>query len=199
MTQFPETRESLIVQVKDPENRVAWEQFVSMYRPVIFRTAVARGFQEADAQDLSQQVLLAVASAIGRWKKQDASTRFRHWLRRVTRNAIVNAISRRGADEAAGGSSMQELLAAYPQADSETESLIDWEIRRERYRRAAEIVSGDVQPDTWLAFKLTVIDGLSNPAAAARLGKELGTIYTARCRVMQRLRKAVAEFEASHL
>lgn len=94
MTSFPETRESLIVQVKDPANRVAWEQFVSIYRPVIVRTATKRGLQAADAQDLAQQVLIAVASAIGDWEKQDESIRFRHWLRRVTRNAIVNALSR---------------------------------------------------------------------------------------------------------
>ena len=67
MTPFPETRESLMIQVKHPNNRVAWEQFVAIYGPVIFRTAVARGLQEADAQDLTQQVLLAVASAIGDW------------------------------------------------------------------------------------------------------------------------------------
>lgn len=197
MTQFPETRESLLVQVKDPENRVAWEQFVSIYRPVIVRIARTRGMQEADAQDLSQQVLLAVASAIGRWEKQSESTRFRHWLRRVTRNAIVNAISRRGPDQAMGGSSLHELLAEQPNVDAETESLIDWEYRRELFLQAANVVRCDVQPDTWLAFKLTVVDGLSNQTAATELGKSLGTIYASRCRIMQRLRHAIAELEAS--
>ena len=57
MSRFPETRDSLLVQVKDPENREAWEEFAQIYRPVIYRTAVARGFQDADAHDLAQQVL----------------------------------------------------------------------------------------------------------------------------------------------
>ncbi|TWU02493.1 RNA polymerase sigma factor [Stieleria varia] len=197
MTQFPETRESLIVQVKNPEDRAAWEQFVSIYRPVIFRTAVARGLQDADAQDLAQQVLLAVASAIGDWEKRDGATRFRHWLARVTRNAIVNALSRGPKDPAAGGSSVQQLLAQFQQTDPETESLIDWEYRRQLYQQAAKIVRSDVQPDTWRAFELTVIDGQSNRAAADQLGKSLGTIYTARCRIMQRLRDVIAELEAS--
>lgn len=197
MTQFPETRESLLVQVKDPENRVAWDQFVSVYRPVIVRIARTRGVQEADAQDLAQQVLLAVASTIARWEKQNESTRFRHWLRRVTRNAIVNAISRRGPDQAKGGSSLQELLAEQPDVDVETESLIDWEYRRELFLRAADLVRRDVQPDTWQAFKRTVVDGLNNRAAATELGKSVGTIYTARCRIMQRLRAVIAEMEAN--
>ena len=29
---FPETRDSLIVQLRDPLNREAWEQFASIYR-----------------------------------------------------------------------------------------------------------------------------------------------------------------------
>ena len=197
MTQFPETRESLMIQVKNPDNRVAWEQFVAIYRPVIVRTAAKRGMQAADAQDLAQQVLLAVASAIGDWEKRDESTRFRHWLARVTRNAIVNAITRGPKDRAVGGSSAGELLAQHQKPDHETVSLIDWEYRRELYVQAANIVQRDVQPDTWRAFELTVIDGMSNQAAAKQLGKTLGTIYTARCRIMQRLRDVIAEMEAS--
>ncbi len=176
---------------------MAWEQFVATYRPVIVRTATKRGMQAADAQDLAQQVLLAVASAIGDWEKREESTRFRHWLARVTRNAIVNALTRGPKDRAAGGSTFQELLAQQRQPDPETVSLIEWEYRRELYLRAARIVKRDVQPDTWRAFQLTVIDGMSNQAAAKELGKTLGTIYTARCRIMQRLRDLIAEMEAA--
>lgn len=197
MSLFPETRQSLIVQVKDPENRVAWEQFVSIYRPVIIRTAIARGLQEADAQDLAQQVLCAVASAIKNWEPKNSSTRFRHWLRKVTRNAIVNALTRGPKDRAIGGSSIQQLLSQHHNSDPETESLIDWEYRRELYRLAARTVRSDVHADTWRAFELTVIEGRSNQEAAEELGKSLGTIYTARCRIMQRLRNQIAEMEAS--
>ena len=119
MTEFPETRESLLVLVRSPENREAWDQFVALYRPVIYRLARRRGLQDADAQDLAQQVLMAVASAIGSWKKAGESVRFRHWLRRVARNAIVNALARRPHDRAAGGSSVQELLLDQPRGDAE--------------------------------------------------------------------------------
>ena len=64
MCEFPETRDSLLVQVQDPANREAWELFARIYRPVIVRIARARGLQLADAQDLSQQVLMAVAPTV---------------------------------------------------------------------------------------------------------------------------------------
>ncbi len=202
MTQFPETRESLIIQIKDPSNRDAWGQFVDIYRPVIHRIAVARGMQDTDAQDLTQQVLFSVASSIGRWEKGREATRFRHWLRRVARNAIINALTRRPLDQATGTSSVYDLLNKYPdedrsQQDSETDSLIDLEYRREVYLRAASFVRNDIDTATWQAFEMTVIGGISNDAAAQELGKSIGTIYAARSRVMKRLRAAVAEIEES--
>jgi hypothetical protein len=81
---------------------------------------MARGLQHADAQDLSQQVLMAVASAIGTWEKRDESTRFRHWLSRVTKNAILNALTRRPKDQAIGGSSIEELLREVVNRDEAT-------------------------------------------------------------------------------
>lgn len=200
MTQFPETRESLIVQIKDPSNRDAWGKFVDLYRPVIHRIALARGLQDADAQDLTQHVLMAVAASIGRWEKSTESTRFRHWLRRVTRNAILNAISRRPPDQATGTSSYQNIVTEIPERadhslDDETDSLIELEYRRELYLRAAAFVRTDVDPITWQAFERTVIGGLSNAQAAQELGKSIGTIYAARSRVMKRLRTAIAEIE----
>lgn len=200
VTQFPETRESLIVQIKDPSNRDAWGKFVDLYRPVIHRIALARGLQDADAQDLTQHVLMAVAASICRWEKSTESTRFRHWLRRVTRNAILNAISRRPPDQATGTSSYQNIVTEIPERadhslDDETDSLIELEYRRELYLRAAAFVRTDVDPITWQAFERTVIGGLSNAQAAQELGKSIGTIYAARSRVMKRLRTAIAEIE----
>lgn len=195
MTEFPETRESLLFQVKDPENREAWDQFALLYCPVIYRLARKRGLQDADAQDLTQQVLMAVASAIGRWERKDESTRFRHWLRRVAKNAIINALSRQPHDRAVGGSTIHELLDECPVCDEETEKLIELEYRRELYRQAAEIVRADVQPETWHGFELTIMDGHSIHAAAAHSGKSVGTIYAARSRIMRRLREAIRTLE----
>jgi RNA polymerase sigma-70 factor (ECF subfamily) len=131
VTEFPETRNSLLVQVRSPANREAWEEFALIYQPVIYRLARQRGLQEADAQDLTQQVLMAVASAIGDWEKSHEGVRFRHWLRRVARNAIVNALTRQPRDRGAGGSSVQDLLRELPEVDQESTVQIELEYRQE--------------------------------------------------------------------
>jgi RNA polymerase sigma-70 factor, ECF subfamily len=193
LSEFPETRDSLLVQVQDPGNRDAWELFARIYRPVIVRIALARGLQHADAQDLSQQVLMAVASAIGDWEKRDESTRFRHWLSRVTKNAILNALMRRPKDQAVGGSSFEELICEAVDRDGATTALIETELRRELYLRAAEIVKVEFRPDSWQAFEWTVASDLTIDEVAEKLGKSVGAIYTARSRIMFRLREVISE------
>src|SRR5262245_32947934 len=96
--------------------------------------------QDADAQDLTQQVLSSVASAIGRFEKSGESGRLRHWLRRIACNAIINAMSRRPQDRGAGGTTVQELLAEQPEADDASAAEIEVEYRRELYLQAARIV-----------------------------------------------------------
>ncbi|MGB7345093.1 MAG: sigma-70 family RNA polymerase sigma factor [Pirellulaceae bacterium] len=195
VTDFPETRESLIFGVKDPANAVAWGEFSEVYRPVIYRIARAKGMQEADAQDLAQQVLLSVAAAIGNWQRDEQGTPFRHWLSRVTRNAILKMLTRGGKDHAVGGLIAMESLEQSSPVDAETSQLIDTEYRRQLYLRAASIVRLDVTPATWSAFEMTTLDGVSVEAAAERLDKSVGTIYAARSRVMRRLREAVENLE----
>jgi len=66
MPEFPETRTSLLVRIQSPHDGEAWREFVAIYRPVVYRLARRRGLQDADAEDLSQRVVIAVQRAIGK-------------------------------------------------------------------------------------------------------------------------------------
>lgn len=194
MTDFPETRDSLIEQVRTLENREAWEQFSRIYRPVIYRLACRRGFQDADAQDLAQKVLLQITRAIGRWEKTEEG-KFRHWLSKVVRNAILNVLSRQPADQGTGRSSVQELLSNLADPDPATQADLEREHRRELFVRASRVVQRDVLPSSWRAFEMTVVEGVSIEQAAALLETTPGCIYAARSRIMKRLNQAVQELE----
>ncbi len=196
MTDFPETRSDLLAKVRSPDDREAWEQFVLLYRPVIYRMARRRGMQDADAQEIVQMVLVRVAGAIDRWE-QEPGTRFRHWLRRVAKNVILSALSRSPRDAAAGGSELQELLATQPEVAAALEQELDLESMREQYLRAAITVQKDVNADTWRAFELTVIAGQACDDVATLMSKSVGTVYAARSRVMRRLRDQIQRWEES--
>ena len=70
MTEFPDTQSLLLANIQSLDNREAWAEFVQIYRPVVYRMARRRGMQDADAQDLSQDVLVRVSKAIDRWEPQ---------------------------------------------------------------------------------------------------------------------------------
>ncbi len=191
MSNMPETRHSLIALIQDPANREAWEEFSLVYRPVVYRLARARGLQDADADDLAQQVLVSIAQAIPDWRRQP-NARFRHWLSRIARNAIVNALTRGRAGRGVGGSDFNHVVRSVPQP-CDLESQIEYEYQRQIYRRAAQIVRDAVNEDTWLAFLHTVVEGESTEAVARRLGKSIGNVHAARSRMMRRLQNVVRE------
>ena len=60
----PETRSSLLLRIRNRDDREGWGEFAEIYRPVICRMARYKGMQQADAEDLSQQVLFAISKAI---------------------------------------------------------------------------------------------------------------------------------------
>lgn len=195
LTEIPDTRDSLLVRVRDPGDQEAWEQFAAIYRPVAYRLARAHGLQDADAEELAQSVLIAMAKAIANWEPVTPQVRFRHWLRRVAKNAILNALSRRPQDQAVGGGVVDILLVADTAPSPEASDEIDLEYQRQLYRRAAEIVRHRADQVTWLAFSLTMIDGLSIADAARQLQRSEGLVYAARSRIIRRLRDVVRELD----
>ena len=195
MDDVPDTRDSLLIRVASSGDQGAWEQFARIYRPVVYNVARMRGLQDADAQDVAQQVLIAVARALPTWERRDESTRFRHWLCRIARNAIVNMLTRQPRDRAVGGDDHRANDHADVQADGGLDSQLEREYRRQLFRQAAEVVRSRADPVTWQAFAITMIDGLSIPDAAAQLDRSEAVIYAARSRIIRRLRDAVKQLE----
>jgi RNA polymerase sigma factor (sigma-70 family) len=193
MSISPNTRHSLIVRLKDRADDAAWFEFTEIYRPVVYRLAIRRGMQAADADDLVQGVFSAVARVIDQWQEDGERARFRTWLTRVAENAILNALTRQPRDRGAGGSDAADLLEYLPSAGGDS-SWIRIEQRREIFRWAARQVRPEFQPDTWDAFWLTAVEGRSAEEVAQELGRSLGAIYAARSRVMRRLREKVVEW-----
>ena len=193
MTWTPETRHSLLVRLKNPDDEEAWREFVEIYRPVIYRLACRRGLQDADAEDLVQQVLLAIAGAIERFQPDAQQARFRTWLHRIAQNLILNALTRRAPDQGSGNSAVRQLLDQAVQQGPDSVEL-RMEARRAIFRWAADQIQGEYQVETWQAFWLTAVEQKEVDEVARILSRNRGAIYAARSRVMRRLREKVQEY-----
>ena len=195
MNPTPETRASLLIRVRDPADQAAWCEFVEIYRPVILRLARQKGMQEADAEDVAQEVLAAVAKAVEQREHDRKRAKFRTWLHRVAHNAILNALTRGKPDRGSGDST---LLAALNQHASHTgpdSDLLRLEYRREVFRWAVRQVREEFQQATWDAFWLTAVEGRAVEVVAEELPKNPGAIYAARSRVIRRIQEKVTEYE----
>jgi RNA polymerase sigma-70 factor (ECF subfamily) len=193
MWDLPDTSHSLIARVKNLADGAAWTEFLAIYQPVVYRMARRRGMQDADAQDLTQRVFSAISQAIDGWEPAPDRPPFRAWLVTVTRNAITKALTRNPPDQGAGSSSVMELLAAEPADDPETTAELLTESRREALRWASEQIRPEFNDMTWRLFWETSIQGRSVAETCAAVGCSAGTVYTARYRVVQRLKEKVEE------
>lgn len=107
--QAPRTRASLILRLRNHDDLCAWQEFIEIYQPVIYAMARKGGLQNADADDLTQEVLTQVAKSIDNWDPDPQRGSFRAWLATIARNLVIQFFrekSRRpwtGIDSRIGG------------------------------------------------------------------------------------------------
>lgn len=188
----PETRPSLILRLPDARDAAAWDEVASVYGPLVFRLARRKGLQPADADDLVQEVLAAVARSVEQWLARPDRGRFRAWLLRIARNTAINFLTRSKYRTLGAGGDADNILDDYAAPDDRK---FDVEYRRETFRWAARQVRESVTEKTWQAFWQTTMDDRTIADVAEELEMTVGSVYIARSRVMARLRELVNEFE----
>lgn len=193
MSSAPETRPSLLLRLREPRDEQAWMEFSEIYQPLIYRLARHRGIQDADAHEITQDVMLAVAQAIATWDPDPSHGSFRGWLNRVTRNLTINLVLRQQRrPQAAGSTDFQKLLETIP-VDHEESAVFDHEHKRQMFQWAALQIRDEFRETTWIAFWRTTVEGQDVAIVADQLGVSPGVVYVSRSRVMARLRKKVQE------
>ena len=195
MPEFPETRVSLILRLAEAEDVRAWQEFAGIYGPALYRLALRRGLQSADAEDVAQEILFAVARAIERFQPDPAQAKFRTWLSRIARNLLADFCAGRAKRPLTQLVSDSWLRAADLSATSDAGEEFDHEYRAAIFQLAASRVRERVNSETWSAFELTAIQHQPSDLVAKQLAMAVGTVYVARCRVLKLLRGEVEQLE----
>ena len=190
MIDIPATRASLLVRLRNARDAAAWTEFVDLYAPLVYGYARKQGLQDADAADLSQEVLRAVAGAIGRLEYDPLRGAFRNWLFTVVRRKLSNWRRDQGTRIQGGGRDNHRLLEQCPAPEGgEAEWEAEWQQRV--FAWACEQVRRDVSDLTWQAFWRTAMDAQPCKQVAADLGLTPTAVYLARRRVLARLKELV--------
>ena len=192
MAETPTTHASLLIKLRDGSDEESWSVFVDIYAPLINAHLQRRGCQDADAADLTQDVLVSVANSINSFDYDPSASSFRHWLFTIVENRLRNFwrcpnIGGRGA----GGTEAIEFLTLQPQ--SEDSRCQQWELSCERrlFQVAANQVRDGFSEASWLAFWRTAVDGRSGREVATELGISVAAVYMAKRRVLARIKDRV--------
>jgi len=178
------------------ENAAAWSEFVERYGRKVYGWCLRWRLQHADAQDVTQIVLLKLA---GRMKdfRYDPSRSFRAWLKTVAHHAWQDFVdSRQTAPLANGGHLGQEQLQSFTARDDlsrRLEEVFDLEL----LETAMQLVRVRAAPHTWRAFSMTAVEGIAAQEVARRLGMKIARVYAARSMVQQRLQDECRRLEAA--
>jgi RNA polymerase sigma-70 factor (ECF subfamily) len=195
MSDAPATRLSLLVRLRDARDDGAWSQFVDLYAPLVFGFARKHGLQEADAADLTQDVLQAVSGGIRRLDYDPRRGSFRGWLFTVARNKLCNFLAaQRRPGRATADAAAQHLLQELPAREEDQTAWWDQEYERRVFSWAADQVRGAFRESTWRAFWQTAVEGKTAPQVARALGLSVAAVYLAKGRVMARLKQVIREY-----
>ena len=189
--QAPPTRASLILRLRNHEDLHAWREFVEIYQPVIRTMSRKRGLQEADADDLTQEVLTRVAKSIGAWDPDPSKGSFRGWLGTITRNLVIQFFRESNRRPSTGIDSQLGGLLDVSNDGARDAREFDLERERQQFLWAARKVRPRFEPKTWQAFWRTAVEGERVARVADRLGATKAQVYVARSRVMRLLKETV--------
>jgi RNA polymerase sigma factor (sigma-70 family) len=198
MNDAPSTQPSLLIRLRNPGDERAWAEFTEIYGPLVHQLARRRGLQDADAQDLVQEVFRAVARAIERYDPDPEKGSFRGWLSRIAANLIINLLAaQRRHPRGSGDNDIHRLLEEQPDPPAEESALFETEYRRRLLAWASERVRGAFSETVWQAFWRTGVEDRPVKEVALSLGMSIGTVYQYKSRVVARIRREIELFDGA--
>jgi len=169
----------------------AWQRLVRLYAPVVARWCRRAGLQDADADDVLQEVFRALARKVADFRRNPAGGGFHAWLFTVTHNKIRDHFRRQVKEPAGvGGTSFLERLneEALPAGDGSISSTTDHDSAT-LLRRSLDLVRPEFEAKTWQAFWRAAVDEQDPVDIARDLGLTVNAVRLAKSRVLRRLRR----------
>jgi RNA polymerase sigma-70 factor (ECF subfamily) len=175
-------------------DQAAWDEFVDHYGRKIYRWCKRWGLQEADAQDVTQIVLLKLFQSM-RDFTYDPQRSFRAWLKTVAHNAWKDYVEGRRRAAVASGNEAERARLESIEARDDLASELEAQFERERLQTAMRIVRLRASAHNWEAFVLTAVKGIPAAEVALKLEMKVARVYAARSAIQQRIKEECDRLE----
>lgn len=185
-----ETSLSLLERLRQSPENEGWNRLADLYAPLIRAWLRRYDVQDSDANDLVQEVLLAVSKDLGKFEHAGQPGAFRGWLKAI----LVNRLRKfwRARDrrpQARGDSDMDARLAQLNDPASDMSQIWDREHDQYVLRQLMALVEPHFESKTWEAFRRVALEGGKPDAVAQKMGISLNAVCLAKSRVIRRLRQ----------
>jgi RNA polymerase sigma-70 factor (ECF subfamily) len=202
---FLPTRLSLLTRLKNWDDNEGWKRFFDTYWRLIYGTAIKAGLSDAEAQDVVQETVIAVAKKMNEFKYDPALGSFKGWLLTLTKWRISDQYRRRQQKEHVRWESLDETARTSDiesQADEQGLQLdAVWEAEWQNNLMAAAIdrVKRKVGARQYQLFDLYVIKQWSVDEVAKTLKVSVSQVYQAKSRITPLIRSEVEILEKKHI
>jgi RNA polymerase sigma factor (sigma-70 family) len=192
--QAEDTSATLLAKLRvQPNDPAVWQDFVGRYRPSLYKFCLGCGLQPADAEDVTQAVLLKLVQHLPQFQ-YDPGQRFRGWLQTVARRILCDYCEEKRRALGSGNPHVLHLLDQVEAREGLVQQL-EAEFDRELLDLACRRVRARAPARQWEAFRLTVLEGRSGAEAAAELKMLVATVYTSRSKVQKLVSAEILRLE----
>lgn len=185
----PDTSQTLLARVRR-QDASAWERFVTIYGPLIYRWCRQRGLQPTDAADVTQNVFAVLHRKLDRFEARPENGSFAGWLRTVTSRQIADFFRGRDPRQLPVGGETVDAVVVDDRNDSVAALAPD--DRTLLIQRTISVLQGEFESRTWDAFWRAAVQRDKPRDIARELGLSVASVWQAKSRVLRRLREELA-------
>jgi RNA polymerase sigma factor (sigma-70 family) len=187
-----ETRETLIMRLRDQRDEDSWKEFDGLYRGYIAAVVRNAGVPSCAIDDVIQDVLLKAWKNLPNFDYDRSRGRFRYWLNTITLNTVRTRFAKeKRLQQALTGDQRAQLERFIGQdSQSEVEKLAEREWKIHVAKLAWTRVVPQLSDKVRMVFE-ALIDGKDPDQIALEVKIERNTVYVYKRRVEQRLAREV--------
>jgi len=195
------TRATLLERLKAWDDQAGWREFFDTYWGLIYGVARRTGLNDAEAQDVVQETIIAVAKNIADFHYDRARGSFKSWLLQQTRWRVQGYFRSRQYQRDGQRFPREQpldttVLEQQPApGDSDLEKLWETEWDRNLLEVALQRVKTQVTPRQYQLFSLHVLNEIPARLVAERLGAKLAEVYFAKYRITKLVKHEVKRLE----
>jgi len=193
------TRTSLIRRLKNWQDNESWQDFFNVYWKLVYGVARKAGLPDHEAEDVVQEVLIAVAKHMPTFNYDPAIGSFKAWLLNLTRWRILDELRKRRPSpshamrETGSGTATIEAVPDPNALDLNAVWEAEWEANL--LTVAQEKVKRRIEPQHSQIFDFYVNKEWPPEKVAERFGVSVEVVYQIKHRVIEHLRTEVSRLE----